>query len=82
VPGTRAKLQRRHAITARLVFVLAASLVPAALIASLLIGYDYYSRERDRLARDSLVTARALTAAVDMEFKSAQLALSALASSP
>jgi hypothetical protein len=33
-------------------------------------------------ARDSLVTARALTAAVDMEFKGAQLALSALASSP
>lgn len=82
MPNTRAELQRRHAITARLVFVLTASLIPAALIASLLVGYDYYSRERERLVRDSVATARALAAALDMEFKGAKLALYALASSP
>lgn len=62
--------------------MLAASLVPAALLASLLIGYDYYDRERDRLVRDSLATARALAVALDMEFRGAKLALYALASSP
>ena len=62
--------------------MLAASIVPAALLAVSLIGYDYYSRERERLARDSMATARALVAAVEMEFKGAKLALYALASSP
>jgi hypothetical protein len=74
------KLPRRTA--ARLAFVVGACIVPATLIAALLIGYDYYNRERDRLARDSMATARALVAAVDMEFKGAKLALYALASSP
>jgi hypothetical protein len=73
---------RVRAVPARLLFVLAASLVPAALLACLLVGYDYYHRERDRLVRDSLATARALAAALDMEFKGAKLALYALASSP
>jgi hypothetical protein len=67
---------------ARLAFVVGASIVPATLIAVLLIGYDYYHRERDRVARDSMATARALLAAVDTEFTGAKSALLALATSP
>ncbi len=67
---------------ARLAFVVGACIVPATLIAILLIGYDYYHRERDRLVRDSLATTRALAVALDMEFRGAKLALYALASSP
>jgi len=48
----------------------------------LLIGYDYYHRERDRLARDSMATARALLAVVDTEITGAKSALLALATSP
>jgi hypothetical protein len=48
----------------------------------LLIGYDYYDRERDRLARDSMATARALLAAVEMELAGVKSALLALATSP
>ena len=67
---------------ARLAFVVGACIVPAALVAMLLIGYDYYHRERDRLARDSMATARALLAAVDAELAGVKSALLALATSP
>ena len=67
---------------ARLAFIVGACIIPATLIAILLIGYDYYHRERERLTRDSMATARALIATVDMELKGAKLALYALASSP
>jgi hypothetical protein len=67
---------------ARLAFVVGACIVPAALVAMLLIGYDYYHRERDRLARDSMATARALLAVVDTELTGAKSALLALATSP
>jgi uncharacterized BrkB/YihY/UPF0761 family membrane protein len=73
-------LHRRTA--ARLAFVVGTSIVPATLIAILLIGYDYYDRERDRLARDSMATARALLAVVDTELTGAKSALLALATSP
>jgi hypothetical protein len=48
----------------------------------LLIGYDYYHRERDRLARDSMATARALLAVADTELTGVKSALLALATSP
>jgi hypothetical protein len=67
---------------ARLAFVVGACIVPAALVAMLLIGYDYYHRERDRLMRDSMTTARALMAAVDAELAGVRSALLALATSP
>jgi hypothetical protein len=56
--------------------------VPAALLAVALIGYDYYERERVRLASDSLATARAMAAAVDAELAGARAALLALSTSP
>jgi hypothetical protein len=66
----------------RLAFVIAAAIVPAALFALLLIGYDYYERERAQLTRDSQSTTRALAAAVDTEFAVVKAALLALATSP
>jgi hypothetical protein len=66
----------------RLVFVIAAAMVPAALLALLLIGYDYYERERARLIQNSLSTTRALAAAVDTEFAVVKAALLALETSP
>jgi hypothetical protein len=53
VPSVQDDALAARGIPARLAFVLAASIVPAALLALLLIGYDYYDRERDRLVRDS-----------------------------
>jgi hypothetical protein len=66
----------------KLVFVIAAAMVPAVLLAVVLIGYDYYERERSRLIRDSLSTTRALSAAVDSELTAVKAALFALATSP
>jgi hypothetical protein len=66
----------------KLVFLIAAAMVPAALLAIVLVGYDYYDRERSRLIRDSMGTARALSAAVDTELTAVRAALFALATSP
>jgi hypothetical protein len=66
----------------KLVFVIVAAMAPAALLTIVLIGYDYYDRERTRLIRDSLGTARALSAAVDSEHSVVKAALFALATSP
>jgi hypothetical protein len=65
----------------RLAFIIAAAMVPAALLALLLVGYDYYERERAQLIRDSQSTTRALAVAVDTEFAVVKAALLALATS-
>lgn len=65
----------------KLAFIIVAAIVPAALLAMVFVGYDYYERERARLTRDSLSTTRALAAAVDSEFAVAQAALLVLATS-
>lgn len=57
-------------------------MVPGALLALVLIGYDSYQRERSQLIRDSLATARALSAAVDAELTAVKAALFALSTSP
>ncbi len=54
--------------------------MPAALLATALIGYDYYQRER--FASDSLATAHAMAAAVDAELAGVRAGLTALATSP
>ncbi len=66
----------------QILFLIAASLVPALLAAVALIGWDYYDRERDREVRDSLATAHAMAASVDAELSGIKSALFALASSP
>jgi len=67
---------------ARLAFAIAAAMVPAAILALVLLGYDSYERGRDRHVRDSTATARALAAAVDAELLGVRSALFALATSP
>jgi hypothetical protein len=73
---------RLAALRRHLTFVIIAALVPAVLLAMLIVGYDYYSQERDREVRDSLATARAMAASVDAQLKGVEAALFALASSP
>jgi diguanylate cyclase (GGDEF)-like protein len=58
-----------------------ACVVPASLMAVVLISYSY-ERERGRLVRDSIATARALTSAMDRDLAGVQSALYALATSP
>ncbi|WP_280155512.1 sensor domain-containing diguanylate cyclase [Piscinibacter sp. XHJ-5] len=55
--------------------------LPAFAAATLYIAFEY-QRGRDQLVRDSLATARALTAVVDRELAGTRSALLALASSP
>jgi len=80
--GMSVSPQRVLGTPARIMLVVAASIVPAMVLAFALIGYDTYDRERVRLGRDLLGTARALVAAVDTEFVAVKSALFALASSP
>jgi len=75
------KPDRTHAIRARLALLVIACLIPAFLMAAALISYSY-QRERARLVRDSVATARALTSAMDRELSGAKSALFALATSP
>ena len=66
----------------RVLFIVAAALVPALLLAMLVVGYDYYQRERQRELLDSLGTARAMAAAVQAELNGVKAALFALGTSP
>ena len=68
-------------IQRQLVRLVAASVVPAALAAALLIGYSY-DRQRALIEDRTLDIARALAQTVDRELASAQAALSVLATSP
>ena len=67
---------------AKIIFVIVASVVPATFVGVLLVGYDYFNRERTRLERDATATTRALVAAVDRELTSTRAALQVLATSP
>ena len=73
---------RLAAMRRRVLFIVAAALVPALLLAMLVVGYDYYQRERERELRDSVGTARAMAAAVEAELNGVKAALFALGSSP
>lgn len=64
-----------------LVKLVAACLLPTALVAAGLIYYDY-QRARTQLVRDSLSFARALMLAVDSEFDGVEKSLRALSTSP
>lgn len=73
---------RLAAIRRRILVIVAASLIPALLLAMLIIGYDYYQHERARELRDSLATARAMAANVDAELYGVTSVLYALGTSP
>ena len=73
-----------HRLTnrARVALAVAASIVPAAVLAAVLVGYDTYTRERERILRDTTGTARALIAGVDDKLEEVQAVLSVLGGSP
>lgn len=68
-------------IRSRLVLVVVACLVPACLLALLLVSHNY-QHERARQVHDAIATARALMSVVDRDLGSVESALSALATSP
>lgn len=68
-------------IQRKLIRLVAASVVPAAIAATLGIGYSY-DRERAIIEQRTLETARALAQTVDRELASAKAALTVLATSP
>jgi len=73
--------RRNPTIRSRLVLLVLACVIPASFMAVVLISYNY-QLERERLVRDSIATARALTSAMDRELAGLQSALFALATSP
>lgn len=68
-------------IRSSLAGLVAACLIPAVLLAAVLLYYDY-QRERARLERDLQTSARALVLAVDREFEGVERSLRALSTSP
>jgi PAS domain S-box-containing protein len=72
---------RTRTIRAWFALLVIACILPAAIAATLLITHSY-QRERARVERSTIETARALMQAVDRELSSAQGALQALATSP
>jgi diguanylate cyclase (GGDEF)-like protein len=72
---------RTPTIRSRLALLVVACVIPAALMAIVLIAYNY-QREQDRLVRDSIGTARALVQVIDRELSSAALGAQILGTSP
>src|SRR5713226_6739769 len=75
------KSGRIPTIRSRLALLVIACVIPASVMAAVLISQNY-QRERARLVRDSMGTARAMTSALDRELAGVQSALFALATSP
>lgn len=75
------KSGRIPTIRSRLVLLVFACVVPATLVAVALITYNY-QRERVRLVRDSIATARTMVQEVDRELSSIALAAEILSTSP
>jgi diguanylate cyclase (GGDEF)-like protein len=74
-------LKRFPTIRSRLVLLVVACVIPASLLCVAIIFYDY-QRDRARLVRDAIATARALKSAMDRDLSGVQSALFALATSP
>ncbi len=64
-----------------MVWLVAACLVPAFVMAALLLAYDY-QRQRAELVRNTIAHARSLMQALDREFTGAEMSLRSLATSP
>ncbi|MGC1172386.1 sensor histidine kinase [Polaromonas sp.] len=75
------KKTRITSIRSSLAWLVAACLVPAIVMAALLLTYDY-RRQRAELVRDTVAHARALIHAVDREFAGAEMSLRSLSTSP
>lgn len=74
------KHRRIPNIRSRLVWLIAACIAPAFLMAAALL-YVYYEREQNQLIRDAVATERALSFALDRELVSLETTLLALAGS-
>jgi PAS domain S-box-containing protein len=74
-------LKRLPSIRSSLAKLVAACLLPALIVACVLMYYSY-QRERGELERDALAKAQALMLQVDREFEGADRSLRALATSP
>ncbi|WP_372525482.1 sensor domain-containing diguanylate cyclase [Piscinibacter sp.] len=76
-------MQTGHVPTlrSRLVWLVTASVVPISVVALALIWHNY-QRERSRLVRDSIATARVMISTIDKALASEQAALQVLATSP
>lgn len=72
--------KRAPTIRSKLVLLVMACVVPASLMAVLLIAYDY-QRAREQLLSNSLDTARAMISVVDRDLASIESSLVALATS-
>ncbi|MDP2032393.1 MAG: ATP-binding protein [Polaromonas sp.] len=68
-------------IRSRLVLLTILCMVPAFLMAALVLAYNY-RQQQDELSRESIAGARTLTRLVDRELALAQVALDVLAASP
>ncbi len=75
------KARRAATIRSRLALLVMACLIPTLLMAAALISYNY-QRERTRLVRDSIATARAMVQAIDRELTSIRVAAEVLSTSP
>jgi len=75
------KSSRVPTIRSTLALLVIACMIPASLVAAVLITYNY-QRERSTLVRNAILTARALTSALDRELAGIESALFALATSP
>lgn len=74
------KYRPAPSIRSRLILLVAILLVPAIIMAAVLVAYQYQVG-RTRLLQDSTATARALMAAVDREFAGVEISLRTLAAS-
>jgi diguanylate cyclase (GGDEF)-like protein len=74
-------LQRIPSIRSRLALLIAACILPAAMMAAVLIVYDY-NRARDQMVDNTVTTARAIASLVDKDFARTEATLRALATSP
>ena len=80
-PERSGAARRPRTVRFWLALLVTASMVPLALVSAALLYLDYEHRQ-ERLARDSIATARALVSAVDRDLAGSRMALLALASSP
>lgn len=75
------KAKRVTSIRSSLAWLVAGCLLPAIVMAAVLLTYDY-QRQRAELVRDTLAHARAMMYLVDREFVGAEMSLQTLSTSP
>ena len=75
------RTKRTPTIRSRLILLVMACTIPASLMVSALIWFNYH-QDRAQLVRETTATARAMMSAVDRELAGIEAALHALATSP